>query len=117
MLVAFGQLKPFVIGVHVVADTRDPNTFYAVWLEYLSGLLDGTGTNTLQLAKSTDGGQSWSSPVTVSRFLPLPRLFPRQAFRLLGQLGFAQRLDSSNKTVLRGGFGIFHPTGAAQGAS
>ena len=32
------------------------------------------------------------------------------------RLGFAQRLDSSNKTVLRGGFGIFHPTGAAQGA-
>ena len=32
------------------------------------------------------------------------------------RLGFAQRLDSSNRTVLRGGFGIFHPTGAAQGA-
>jgi hypothetical protein len=32
------------------------------------------------------------------------------------RLGFAQRLDSGNKTVLRGGFGIFHPTGAAQGA-
>ncbi|HET7697632.1 MAG TPA: TonB-dependent receptor [Vicinamibacterales bacterium] len=32
------------------------------------------------------------------------------------RLGFAQRLDDSNKTVLRGGFGIFHPTGAAQGA-
>ena len=32
------------------------------------------------------------------------------------RLGFAHRLDNSNKTVLRGGFGIFHPTGAAQGA-
>jgi hypothetical protein len=32
------------------------------------------------------------------------------------RLGVAQRLDESNKTVLRGGFGIFHPTGAAQGA-
>jgi hypothetical protein len=32
------------------------------------------------------------------------------------RLGFAHRLDASNKTVLRGGFGIFHPTGAAQGA-
>ena len=32
------------------------------------------------------------------------------------RIGFAQRLDSSNRTVLRGGFGIFHPTGAAQGA-
>jgi hypothetical protein len=29
--------------------------------------------------------------------------------------GFAYRLDN-NRTVLRGGFGIFHPTGAAQGA-
>ena len=32
------------------------------------------------------------------------------------RIGFAERLDASNKTVLRGGFGIFHPTGAAQGA-
>jgi hypothetical protein len=32
------------------------------------------------------------------------------------RVGFAQRLDNNNKTVLRGGFGIFHPTGAAQGA-
>ena len=30
--------------------------------------------------------------------------------------GFAYRLGNDNKTVLRGGFGIFHPTGAAQGA-
>jgi hypothetical protein len=72
-----------VIGVHVVADTHDPQTFYAVWLEYFSGLLDGSGTNTMQLAKSTDGGQTWSAPVTVSRFLPLPGTFPRQSFRNL----------------------------------
>jgi hypothetical protein len=73
-----------VIGVHVVADTGDPETFYAVWHEYLSGLLPGGGgMNTLQLSKSTDGGQTWSSPVTVSRFLPLPNVFPRQAFRNL----------------------------------
>jgi carboxypeptidase family protein/TonB-dependent receptor-like protein len=32
------------------------------------------------------------------------------------RLGFAYRLHNDNKTVLRGGFGIFHPTGAAQGA-
>ena len=30
--------------------------------------------------------------------------------------GFAYRVGSDAKTVLRGGFGIFHPTGAAQGA-
>jgi hypothetical protein len=34
---------PFVIGVDVVADTRDPRTFYAVWLDTLTGGLDGSG--------------------------------------------------------------------------
>ena len=32
------------------------------------------------------------------------------------RVGFANRIGDDNKTVLRGGFGIFHPTGAAQGA-
>jgi len=32
------------------------------------------------------------------------------------RLGFAYRIGPDNRTVLRGGFGIFHPTGAAQGA-
>ncbi|MEO8077270.1 MAG: TonB-dependent receptor, partial [Acidobacteriota bacterium] len=32
------------------------------------------------------------------------------------RVGFAYRLDQNNKAVVRGGFGIFHPTGAAQGA-
>ena len=36
-----------VIGIDVAADTRDPRTFYAVWLEYLSGAVNGTGTNTI----------------------------------------------------------------------
>jgi hypothetical protein len=31
------------------------------------------------------------------------------------RLGYAWRLDESNKTVLRGGFGLFHPTVAVQG--
>jgi hypothetical protein len=72
-----------VIGVHVVADTRDANTFYAAWTEYLSGLVNGTGTNTIQVAKTTDGGATWSAPVTASTFFPLPNVFPRQGFRNL----------------------------------
>ena len=31
------------------------------------------------------------------------------------RVGFAWRLDESNRTVLRGGFGLFHPTVAVQG--
>ena len=31
------------------------------------------------------------------------------------RVGFAQRLDQQGKTVLRGGFGLFHPTAAVQG--
>jgi hypothetical protein len=72
-----------VIGVHVVGDTNDPNTFYAVWLEYLSGLLDGTGTNTFYLSKSTDGGRTWSEATPVQTIVPIPRIFPRQSFRNL----------------------------------
>jgi BNR repeat-like domain len=72
-----------VIGADVVADTRDPNTFYVAWTEYLSGIVSGTGTNTIQVAKSTDGGVTWSAPVTASTFVPLPNVFPHQAFRNL----------------------------------
>jgi hypothetical protein len=31
------------------------------------------------------------------------------------RVGFAQRLDQEGRTVLRGGFGLFHPTAAVQG--
>jgi hypothetical protein len=72
-----------VIGADVVADTRDPRTFYVAWTEYFSGLLSGTGTNTIQVARTTDGGKTWSAPVTASTFVPLPNVFPRQAFRNL----------------------------------
>jgi len=72
-----------VIGAHVVADTRDPDTFYAVWLEYLSGVLDGSGTNTLYLSKTTNGGQTWSEATPVQTITPLPNIFPRQSFRNL----------------------------------
>jgi hypothetical protein len=72
-----------VIGADVVADTRDPQTFYVAWTEQFSGLLDQSGTNTIQVTRSTDGGVTWSTPVTASRFVPLPNTFPHQAFRNL----------------------------------
>ena len=72
-----------VIGVHVVADKSDPKTFYAVWLEYLSGQIDGTGNNTLYMSTSKNGGRSWGAVRPVQTFQPLPRIFPRQAFRNL----------------------------------
>jgi hypothetical protein len=72
-----------VIGPHVVSDTRDPKTFYVVWLEYLSGLLDGSGTNTYYFSKSTDGGKTWAEATPVQTIQPIPRLFPRESFRNL----------------------------------
>jgi hypothetical protein len=72
-----------VIAPHVVADTQDPRTFYVVWLEYLSGQLDGSGTNTYYFAKSTDGGRTWSEATPVQTIRPLPQIFPRESFRNL----------------------------------
>jgi hypothetical protein len=77
-------LQRLVIAPHVVADTRDENTFYVVWLEYLSEFLPETaGTNTYYFSKSTDGGRTWSAATPVQTIRPLPNTFPRQAFRNL----------------------------------
>jgi len=77
-------LQRLVIAPHVMGDTRDPNTFYVVWLEYLSQFLPGTaGTNTYYFSKSTDGGQTWSAATPVQTIVPLPNTFPRQSFRNL----------------------------------
>jgi hypothetical protein len=78
-----GPTQRLVIGPHVVADTRDPQTFYVIWLEYLSGIIDGTGNNTFYFSKSVDGGVTWSPATPVQTFQPLPRQFPQQAFRNL----------------------------------
>jgi hemolysin type calcium-binding protein len=73
--------EPLVIGVHVLADQQDPNTFYAVWLQYASQTAIGEGT--LQFAKTTNGGQSWQPDTTITAFTPIPRTYPGQAFRNL----------------------------------
>ena len=74
---------PLVVGVDVVADERDPNTFYAVWLDTLTGFVDGTGTSPLWLARTTNGARSWEPAHIVARISQLPNIFPRQSFRNL----------------------------------
>jgi hypothetical protein len=74
---------PFVIGVHVVADKRDPNTFYAVWLDTLSGFLDGSGTSPYWFTKTTDGAKTWQPARIIGRITPIPNTFPHQGFRNL----------------------------------
>jgi hypothetical protein len=73
------------IGVHVVADPRDPNTFYATWLHYLPGALHLTLAlpDEIAFTKSTDGGQTWEPARVVGQLTSLPGTFPRQAFRNL----------------------------------
>jgi hypothetical protein len=74
---------PFVIGVDVVADERDPNTFYAVWLDTLTGFLDGSGLSPLWFSRTTDGARTWESARVINRIQQLPNIFPRQSFRNL----------------------------------
>jgi hypothetical protein len=74
---------PFVIGVHVVASERDPNTFYAVWLDTLTGFLDGTGLSPLWFARTTDGARTWEPARIIGRIQQIPSIFPRQSFRNL----------------------------------
>jgi uncharacterized repeat protein (TIGR01451 family) len=70
-----------VIGVHVIADKGDPNTFYAVWLQYETTI--PTGLATVEFARSIDGGLTWQPPVEVGVIDDIPRTFPRQGFRNL----------------------------------
>jgi hypothetical protein len=74
---------PFVIGVHVVADTQDPNTFYAVWLDTLTGFLDGSGQSPYWFTKTTDGAKTWEPAHIITRITQIPNVFPRQGFRNL----------------------------------
>jgi hypothetical protein len=74
---------PFVIGVHVVADTQDPNTFYAVWLDTLTGFLDGSGQSPYWFTRTTDGAKTWEPARIIARITQIPNVFPRQGFRNL----------------------------------
>ncbi|MCA1708909.1 MAG: glycoside hydrolase, partial [Actinobacteria bacterium] len=70
--------EQLVIGVHVIADPSEPDTFYAAWLQYASGIAD-PNVSTLEFAVSLDGGINWAeTPVTTVRTVPK---FPYQDFR------------------------------------
>ncbi|MEA2445832.1 MAG: hypothetical protein QOJ12_3124, partial [Thermoleophilales bacterium] len=69
------------LGVHVVADPRDPNTFYATWQHYLPGALGLGLPDQITFTRSTDGGQTWEPPRVVAEMTSIPNTFPRQAFR------------------------------------
>lgn len=71
---------PLVIGVHVVADTNDPLRFYAVWLQYATGL---AGPSTMEFTQTLDGGVTWLPSVTIATLTAVPRQFPNQLFRNL----------------------------------
>jgi hypothetical protein len=71
------------IGVHVLADPRDPNTFYATWLHYLPGALGLGLPDEMSFTRSTDGGQTWEPPRTVATLTSIPNSYPGQAFRNL----------------------------------
>ena len=58
----------------------------------------------------------WYSHVKLASDLGLPDTLMNNDYNNFSpRLGFAYRLDQKGKTVLRGGFGIFHPTAAVQG--
>ncbi len=71
---------PLVIGVHVVADPNDPNRFYAVWLQYGTGL---AGPATMEFSQSLNGGVTWAPSATIAVLEDIPRQFPNQQFRNL----------------------------------
>ena len=73
------------IGISVVADEFDPNTFYAAYLQYLTSTA-GVGGSTIEFSKTVDAGTTftWLQPsVPVAVIDDIPRQFPGQSFRNL----------------------------------
>ncbi len=108
-LTAFLGLRYEVVGVFV-----DRNDIYANFVT-----TDG-GHHVVPAAAIGEllppGAKSLGRTLTADRVGVGRALINTDRNNVSPRVGFAYRLDESNKTVLRGGFGIFHPTGAAQGA-
>lgn len=75
-------VQPLVIGVHVVADPNDENRFYAVWLQYATGLA-GPSTMEFAILDTTGGAIVSTPPFTIATLNDVPRQFPNQQFRNL----------------------------------
>ena len=68
-----------VIGADVIPDTRDPNLFYVAWLDYAPSAAGQP--DEIHVARSTDGGQTWSAPRVAAQLTGVPNIFPHDAFR------------------------------------
>jgi hypothetical protein len=74
------------IGVSVVADEFDPNTFYAAYLQYITTIAGEGSPATIEFNKTVDAGIGFNwQPVstTVAAIDDIPRTFPGQSFRNL----------------------------------
>ncbi|HLF74837.1 MAG TPA: post-COAP-1 domain-containing protein, partial [Anaerolineales bacterium] len=74
--------QQLVIGVHVIADPNDEHRFYAVWLQYATGLA-GPSTMEFSILDTTTGVIVATPPVPVAALNDIPRQFPNQQFRNL----------------------------------
>src|SRR5919106_478069 len=67
-----------------------PGVLYVFWLDF-------AGDGRIRMARSTNGGQTFSAPSTVASIHQIPRLFPNSAFRNLSIPWAA--VDPNNGTV------------------
>jgi hypothetical protein len=74
--------QQLVIGVHVVADPNDEHRFYAVWLQYATGLA-GPSTMDFSILDTSTGIIVATPPVTIAALDDIPRQYPNQQFRNL----------------------------------
>ncbi|MEO7803712.1 MAG: sialidase family protein, partial [Actinomycetota bacterium] len=74
-------IQPLTIGVDVRGDPISPNTFYAIWSNYVAGVVGAP--EEMSTSRSIDGGLTWSPPLPAVAFEPIPRQFPGQEFRNL----------------------------------
>jgi hypothetical protein len=108
-LTAFAGLRYEVVGVFV-----DRNDIYANFVTTDGGhhVVPSTAIGALLPPGAVALGRTLlADDVGVGR-----GLIKTDRNNISPRLGFAYRVGSDNKSVVRGGFGIFHPTGAAQGA-